>query len=113
MTIYEKCKGKKIDVNYETGYHFVIEFLNDNELQWHALAKTAEGAPAVENEPYSSYELMPGVYMVNWIEESGLVVSQVDDFNQGKVWAFMTWPDEKARGTRAELLHKGALTVIE
>lgn len=113
MSIYEKLNGRRIDVNYETGYHFVIKFLSETELEWHALAKTAEGAPAVEREPYSSLEMAPGVYMLNWIEESGLVVSQVDDFSQGKVFAFMTWPDESARGNRAELLHKGTLIVLD
>ena len=50
--------------------------------------------------------------MVNWIEESGLVVSQIADFAEGKVYAFMTWPDEKARGKRAQLLHKGTLKFV-
>ena len=45
MSLYEKLKGKKVDVNYETGYHFVIEYLSDNELEWEALADAAEGAP--------------------------------------------------------------------
>lgn len=112
MTIYEAFVGKKADVSYETGYHFIIEYLSENELQWKALAKRAEGAPEVEKEPYSSYELSDGVYMINWIEESGLVVSQIADFNRGKVWAFMTWPDEKARGKRAQLLHKGTLRIL-
>lgn len=113
MNVYEYCKGKRVDVNYETGYHFVITYLSDQELQWDALAKTAEGAPKQEHEPYSSYELAEGLYMINWIEESGLVVSQVADFNHGKVWAFMTWPDEQGRGRRAQLLHKGTLTVLD
>ncbi len=113
MTIYEKYKGKKIDVNYETGYHFVIDYLSENELQWTALAKEAEGAPSQEKEPYSSYEIGEDLYNVNWIEESGLVVSQIADFKNGRVYAFMTWPDENARGKRAELLHKGTLTVLD
>lgn len=112
MSIFEDYKGKRIDVNYETGYHFTIEYLSENELQWTALAKRAEGAPEVEKEPYSSYEIADHVFMINWIEESGLVVSQIADFNHGKVWAFMTWPDEKARGNRAQLLHKGTLSVL-
>lgn len=112
MSIYEAYHGKQIDVNYETGYHFIIEYLSENELQWKALAKRAEGAPAIEKEPYVSYELSEGVYMINWIEESGLVVSQIADFNQGKAWAFMTWPDANERGHRAQLLHKGTLTVL-
>ncbi|MDD6461560.1 MAG: MoaF N-terminal domain-containing protein [Bifidobacteriaceae bacterium] len=113
MSIYEYCKGRKVDVDYETGYHFVIEYLSDNELQWTALSKTAEGAPNHESEPYSSYELGEGIFMVNWIEDSGLVVSQIADFAHGKVYAFMTWPDENAGGHRAELLHKGTLSFVE
>ena len=51
--------------------------------------------------------------MVNWIEESGLVVSQIANFKEGKVYAFMTWPDDNERGKRALLLHKGTLTVLK
>ncbi|RRF89343.1 MAG: hypothetical protein DUD33_07545 [Coriobacteriaceae bacterium] len=113
MSIYERTRGKRVDVDYETGYHFVIEYLSEGELAWTALSKTAEGAPNHETEPYSSLELGDDRYMVNWIEESGLVVSQVADFANGKVFAFMTWPDDSARGRRAELLHKGTLTVLD
>ncbi|MDD6365773.1 MAG: MoaF N-terminal domain-containing protein [Stecheria intestinalis] len=113
MTLFEKLNGRKMDINYETGYHFMIEVLDDHRLRWTALSKRAEGAPAVEEEPFSSFELADGVYMLNWIEESGLVVSQIDDLNQGRVYAFMTWPDETGRGKRGELLHKGVLTLID
>lgn len=51
--------------------------------------------------------------MLNWIEESGLVVSQIDDLNHGRVYAFMTWNDETGRGKRGELQHKGVLTLID
>lgn len=113
MTIFERCKGRRVDVDYETGYHFVIEYLSETELRWHALSKTAEGAPDHEGEPYPSYSLGDDAYMVNWIEESGLVVSRVADFRNGRVTAFKTWPDKDARGGRAELLHKGTLTLLE
>ena len=113
MSIYEFTKGKKVDVDYETGYHFVITYLSENKLHWDALSKTAEGAPAHEDEPYTSYDLGDGKYMVNWIEESGLVVSQIADFANGRVYAFMTWPDENARGKMAELLHKGTLKIMD
>ena len=43
ISIFEKLNGRKVDVNYATGYHFIIEYLSENELQWEALAKTAEG----------------------------------------------------------------------
>lgn len=113
MTIKERLNGKKMDVNYETGYHFQIEFLDDHTIRWYALSKRAEGAPSQEEEPVSVMEISEGVYFLNWIEETGLVVSQIDDFNQGKVFAYMTWPDENGRGKRAELLHKGILTIVD
>ena len=86
MSIYEFTKGKKVDVDYETGYHFVITYLSENKLHWDALSKTAEGAPAHEDEPYTSYDLGDGKYMVNWIEASGLVVSQIADSANGRVY---------------------------
>lgn len=112
MSIYETAKCRAVDVDYETGYHFEIRYLSESELEWKALSKAAEGAPTTEKEPYSSYMIDDGIYMVNWIEESGLVVSQIADFKHGKVYAFMTWPDGSARGKRAELLHKGTLTLV-
>lgn len=113
MSIYTQYKGRKIDVDYETGYHFLIEYLDENRLKWHALSKRAEGAPEEETKPFSYYEIKEGIYNVNWIEETGLVVSQILDFTEGKVYAFTTWPDEKARGGRAELLHQGSLKVLD
>lgn len=113
MTLQKRLNGRKMDVNYETGYHFQIEFLDEHTLRWHALAKVAEGAPSEEDEPYSVKEISEGVYFLNWIEGSGLVVSQIDDFNQGKVFAYMTWPDSNGRGHRAFLLHQGTLSIVE
>ncbi len=36
--------GKRVDVDYETGYHFVIECVSEAELKWTALTKVDEGA---------------------------------------------------------------------
>ena len=113
MTLFERLAGKKMDVDYETGYHFRISMISEDVMEWKALSKTAEGAPDHEQEPYSSYDLGDDKYMLNWIEESGLVVSQIDDLKNGKVYAFMTWPDKDGRGKRAELLHKGTLTLVD
>lgn len=55
MTIFERCQGKRVDVDYETVYYFVIEYINDTQLRWHALPKSAEGAPDHEEDPYSSF----------------------------------------------------------
>ena len=72
--------------------------------------------PRIKNytdRTFSNYDLGDGKYMVNWIEASGLVVSQIADFANGRVYAFMTWPDENARGKTAELLHKGTLKIMD
>lgn len=61
ITNFEKTRGEWVDVDYETGCHFVIEYVSEAELKWTALAKVDEGA----------------------------------------------------RGKRAQLLHKGTLTVLE
>ena len=61
ITIFEKTRGEWVDVDYETGCHFMIEYVSEAELKWTALAKVDEGA----------------------------------------------------RGKRAQLLHKGTLTVLE
>lgn len=113
MSIYEKYQGKKIDVNYETGYHFAIEYLDETTLKWHALSKTAEGGKEEETVTYSYYEIGDDMYNVNWIEDTGIVVSQIADFKNGIVYAFMTWEDETAPGKRAQLLHKGTLSVSD
>ena len=41
-----------------------------------------------------------------------MIMSILERVN-GKVYAFMTWPDENARGKKAELLNKGTLTILD
>lgn len=45
------------------------------------------------------------------VEETGVVVSQILNFNSNKVLAFMTWNDEKGRGGRASIFHKGTFEI--
>ena len=59
MSVFEKYQGKRVDVNYETGYHFVIEYLSENELKWTALAKRAEGARVLNTLSISKFNLQP------------------------------------------------------
>ena len=49
MTMYEKLNGKQLEVKYETGAHYRMTYLSENELKWEALSEVAEGE-AVANE---------------------------------------------------------------
>ena len=50
--------------------------------------------------------------MVNWIEEAGVVASQVADFGNGRVTTFLTWPEEGAHGGRGKMVFEGRLTLV-
>lgn len=43
MTMYEKLNGKQLEVKYETGAHYRMTYLSENELKWEALSEVAEG----------------------------------------------------------------------
>lgn len=43
MKIAEKLKNKKLDVQYETGSHYQMTYLSDQELKWEALGELAKG----------------------------------------------------------------------
>lgn len=105
--------GKTIEVIYETGFHYKIEYLQDNKLRWTNLGKGAPGAPESAEETYYLYDQGNNQYMMNWVEEGGLVVSQVINFNKMTAFAFLSWDDSSYRGNRATLPQKGTLKFVE
>ncbi len=107
MTIYEKINGRQLDVQYETGFHFVMTYLSENELKWEAIHEVEPGEAPEGVEPYSYCVIADGIYNVNWIEAEGLTVSQILNFNTNQVVAFLTWEDDTKRGGRDQLLQKG------
>lgn len=112
MTLYEKLKNKKLDVIYETGYHFHMKYEEEGKLRWEAIGEIEEGELREEVEFYDAYEIQKNLYFVSWIEESGFTVSQILDFDNRKVYAYMSWAEDSARGNRGKLLHKGVFTII-
>lgn len=105
--------NKTVEVKYETGYHFKITYLSDHKLRWESQKERTDGAPMSGEETYYLYDQGNDLYMISWIEESGLVVSQVLDFNKNTVYAFMTWEDDKERGKRGLLSHSGIILGVE
>ncbi|SDC58118.1 hypothetical protein [Parafannyhessea umbonata] len=43
MTIFEKAQGKRVDVDYESGGHYVIDYLSESEPRGNALSKVGGG----------------------------------------------------------------------
>lgn len=112
MTIFEKINGRKLDVNYETGFHFHMTYLSETELKWEAQHEVEPEEAPEGVEPYSFYEISDGIYNINWIEEEGMTASQILDFNTNSVYAFLTWEDSEKRGGRAQLLQKGTFQFL-
>lgn len=113
MTIFNKVNGKKVEVEYETGAHYLMTYLSETELKWEALGELAEGEAPEGVEPYVFYNISDGIYNINWIEKDGLTASQILDFNTHTVYAFLTWSDDQERGGRGQVLQKGTFKLVE
>lgn len=111
MSLYQDHKDDLLIIRYESGYAFEMRYLDEGTLHWRALAETVGDAAGEGTEGFAYYEIAPGIYNLNWVEEAGVVISQIVDFPSGKVYAFMTWPDEEGRGGRGSLMHKGTLEI--
>lgn len=113
MNIFEKIDGRKLELKYdETGYHFEMSYMSDNDLKWEAKFEVQDGEATEGIETYYSYQISDGIYNVNWIEKDGLTVSQILNFNTKTVYAFLTWSDDSQRGGRGSLLQKGTFNFI-
>ncbi len=107
-----KYVGRAIEVEYTTGYHFKIDYLSDDRLQWISLNDRTDGLPMIGEETYYLHTLAKNIFAINWIEATGTVVSQTLDLDKGEVYAFMTWDDPSARGGRAMLAHSGTVKLL-
>lgn len=75
--------GKTVEYRYgESVYH--VTFDSDSTLHWEAIAGDEKGV--VEQETYVAEFIKPGLLFISWGEANGINVSQVLDFNEGKVY---------------------------
>ena len=75
--------GKTIEYTYgESVYHVIID--TDSTMHWKAVAGDEKGVE--ENEHYKIEEIGTNQLFITWGEANGIGVSQVLDFNQGKVY---------------------------
>lgn len=107
-----KYIGKTVELKYETGFHFKVEYLSENQLRWTSLKEDEDG-PTSGEEKYYLNEQGEDLYTISWIEDTGFSVTQNLDFNSMKVYAFMSWSDENERGGRGILDHRGTIKFID
>lgn len=105
--------GRTVELKYDTGYHFRVEYLAENKLRWTSLKERTDGVPMVGEETYCFNRQTDKIFTLSWIEETGFSVSQNLDFNKMEVYAFMSWNDPSARGGRAILDHRGTIKFVE
>lgn len=106
---FDYVKNKKVSVHYESGFAFDIVYPEKDVLQW--IPTSDKSLAPSGREHYEVEEVSDKIFYVNWVEETGVVVSQILNFNSNKVLAFMTWNDEKGRGGRASIFQKGSFEV--
>ena len=70
-----------------------VRYLSDSKLEWEQVKGPAVGLKAVET--YGRSAIRPDVHFVWWQEADTSVVTQVVDFNKGRVHTTWTSPDKK------------------
>lgn len=101
--------GHAIEVLYSTGYHYLIEYLDDKHLRWTSLQESNQESGI---DIYYVNVQANNIYTISWIEKSGFSVSQNLNLITLEVYAFMSWNDSSAYGGRAILDHKGTFRII-
>lgn len=88
--------GKTVEYRYGESVYYVT-FDCDSTLHWEAMAGDEIGTR--ENETYVAEWIEPQKLFITWGEANGIGVSQVLDFNQGKVHNHLLRGREASMGT--------------
>ena len=101
--------GKRIQISYDSGLKVNADYLSQTEMKWEALSGPSAGQTGVEK--IHAMEIAPEVSFVSWLEESGTTVSNVLDFNNLRVSAFITFPTGETTTSRAAMADQGSFTL--
>lgn len=107
-----KYVSKSVEVKYDSGLHYRIDYIDNEKLKWTDLGTGIDGAPAFAIESYYWSEISENVFTINWIEESGISVSQVINFNTLEVYSFIAWNNAAFRGNREFLINTGKVKLL-
>lgn len=104
-----KYAEKSIEIIYDAGYHYKINYLDDNTLEWVVLGKSFGRAQKNAITQFFWHEISDDIYIINWIEEFGIEVAQTINFKTFDVYAFVTWNDFKLKEGRNYLISIGKI----
>lgn len=107
-----KYVGRSVEVKYENGYHFKMDYLSEDTLRWTSLVKR-ENMPMTGTQRYYLNEQGNEIVTISWVEADGFSVSQNVDYANGTVYSFMTWNDENAYGGRAVMADRGTVKLLD
>lgn len=102
---YSDLIGRQVDVLFETGYHFKLEYLEGNQMRWTSLKEDNYGESNVETIIVK--DIVPSIINVNWVESTGISVTHVINLTEGVINGLILWNDPQAHGGRGVLNHKG------
>ncbi len=87
--------GKTIEYRYGVSiYH--VTFDSDTTMHWEAM--TGEEKGVKENETYAAEWIDSNKLFISWSEANGMVVSQILDFEKGKVYNHLVRNREPSMG---------------
>ncbi|BAW05149.1 conserved hypothetical protein [Nocardia seriolae] len=84
--------GQTVQLSYNTGSGGTIAFATDGR----SLTYTAAGTGRQTSTPVAIEPIEAGIFLVTWTDDTGAVVSQVQDYRTGKVEG--TWTRRDASG---------------
>ena len=87
--------GKTILYRYDSGLEVRGHFKSSTELEWEGLTGPSEGVRG--SEKIYAEEVAPDIFFINWLEKTGVSVSQVLDLNRQRVTAFVTYSTDEGR----------------
>lgn len=111
MTNMSVFTNRTAEVLFETGFHFKLEYLSENEMKYTSLMADNQGKSEVVDIFTQDHE--NGVYSISWVEETGTSVIHIINLNKGTVYGFMNFPDEAGYGGRTAMDHQGTFQFLE
>jgi len=78
--------GKKVEYNYGS-YMYHLNFLSENKLHWECIKGDEKGKYA--DETYSVQRLNNFSFLISWVEQDGLGVSQVLNLKDNTINCFL------------------------
>jgi hypothetical protein len=70
-----------------------VRYLSESKLEWEQVQGPSVGLSA--QEEYGFTVVRPGLYFIWWQEEDTSIVTQVADFEKGRVYTTWTSPEKK------------------